>query len=59
MNAAASGEIEPRPKGFTGTQPSTAVTHTTWPAEFVVEFRPSDKRAGDIVPRTVSSVRER
>jgi hypothetical protein len=59
MNAAASGEIEPRPNGFTGTQPSTTVTQTTWPAPLVVEFRPNDRRAGDIVPRTVSSVRER
>jgi hypothetical protein len=59
MNAAAAGEIEPRPNGFTGTHPRTLVTHTTCPAELVVELSPSDRRAGDIVPRTFSSVRER
>ena len=59
MNAAAAGVIEPVPKGFTGTQPSTAVTQTTWPEPFVVVSSPSDMRAGDIVLDTVSSVPER
>ena len=59
MNVAADGEMASNPNGLTGTHPSTAVTHTTWPAPLVVELRPSDSRAGDMVPRTVSSVRER
>src|SRR5262252_1521317 len=59
MNAAASGEMESSPNGFTGTQPNTIVTQTTWPAEFVVVFRPSAMRDCDMVFCTFSSVRER
>src|SRR5687768_2544338 len=53
MNAAAAGEMEANPKGLTGTQPGNCVTQTTCPPTSV-EFRPSCRRAGDIVLRTFS-----
>src|SRR5262245_8332755 len=59
MKAAASGDTAPIPKGFTGTQPSVWVTQTTCPAVLVVVFSPNDMRAGDIVLRACSSVRDR